>query len=645
MPLADRSVFRVAAESAPNGIIICDEQGAILFANHHIEATFGYATGELVGSPVDDLVPFAYRTSDQNDRHDFQQEPPPDGLTTGRNLSGRRKDGSEVAVEVGLSLVEQAEQRLVIASIIDVTERLALQNEIARTSNDYTSFERLLSEVASRFVTVAADRVDGAIVESIQLIAESLDLDRGSWWQVEPGSDDPVVIHTWTRPEYRIMQAGDSAQTLVPWLLARARTGEVVTFSDPDDVPNRDDRESLRKFSTKSGIAVPFMLNGELNALLGFSALREHRGWSLELIDRLRLVTAVFSQAVVRKSTEQRLEAALAEVHELQKHLAIENVYLRREVTTSARSQSIAADSETTRRVLEQIEAVAPTNATVLLLGETGTGKEVFAKAIHRASELHRRPMITVNCAAIPTALIESELFGRERGAYTGAMARQIGRFEMANDSTIFLDEVGELPLDAQAKLLRVLEERTIERLGSGQPIKVNVRVIAATNRALEKAIADRTFREDLYYRLNVFPIRVPPLRERVEDIPALVWTFIEEYSAAFRKPIESISRDSIAALQQYGWPGNVRELRNIIERAVINARGPRLVVDVPVSAFASPPRRQRLIDLEAEEIRQVLESVAWRVRGQGGAAEVLGIKPNTLDSRMARLGIRRPIN
>jgi transcriptional regulator with GAF, ATPase, and Fis domain len=286
---------------------------------------------------------------------------------------------------------------------------------------------------------------------------------------------------------------------------------------------------------------------------------------------------------------------------------------------------------------------VAPTNATVLLSGETGTGKEVFAQAIHRASEWHRRPMVTVNCAAIPTALIESELFGREKGAYTGAIARQIGRSEMANDSTIFLDEVGELPLDAQVKLLRVLQERVIERLGGGRPVKVNVRIIAATNRDLEKAVADRSFREDLYYRLNVFPITIPPLRERTEDIPALVWSFIEEYSNAFRKPIESISKDSLSALQRYQWPGNVRELRNVIERAVIICKGPRLIVDVPSGPSGAAHKSTRLADIEAEQIRQVLEGVGWRVRGPGGAAEQLGIKPNTLDSRMAKLGIKRP--
>jgi transcriptional regulator with GAF, ATPase, and Fis domain len=324
----------------------------------------------------------------------------------------------------------------------------------------------------------------------------------------------------------------------------------------------------------------------------------------------------------------------------------IENVHLRREARLTTSPRLVVADSPASKRVLDQIEAVAPTNATVLLMGETGTGKEVFAQAIHRSSEWHRRPMITVNCGAIPTSLIESELFGREKGAYTGAIARQIGRFEMANDSTIFLDEVGELPLDAQVKLLRVIQERVIERLGGGQPVKVNVRIIAATNRNLEKAVADRMFREDLYYRLNVFPITIPPLRERIEDIPALVWSFIEEYAAAFRKPVESISKESLVALQRYSWPGNVRELRNVIERAMIVAKGPRLLVEVPSSNAGGgnlARKSTRLSDIEAEQIRQVLESVGWRVRGPGGAAEQLGIKPNTLDSRMVKLGIKRP--
>jgi len=251
--------------------------------------------------------------------------------------------------------------------------------------------------------------------------------------------------------------------------------------------------------------------------------------------------------------------------------------------------------------------------------------------------------MVRVNCAAIPAALIENELFGRERGAYTGALSRQIGRFELAEGSTLFLDEIGDLPLESQVKLLRVIQDKVLERLGSVDPITVDVRLIAATNRDLEGAVADRTFREDLYYRLNVFPITVPPLRDRVEDIPVLAWTFIEEFARASGKRIDSLSKESLAALRRYPWPGNVRELRNLIERAIILARGPRLVVEPPALAAVAPPTSANLAEVQAEHIRGVLERVGWRVRGRGGAAELLGMKPTTLDSRMARLGIRRP--
>ena len=302
---------------------------------------------------------------------------------------------------------------------------------------------------------------------------------------------------------------------------------------------------------------------------------------------------------------------------------------------------AIVADSRSVRRVLDAVEHVAPTNATVLLLGETGSGKEVFAQAIHGMSPRHRRAMMSVSCAAMPSALIESELFGRERGAFTGALARQIGRFEAAHCSTVFLDEIGELPLEMQVKLLRVLQEKTVERLGGIHSIKVDVRIIAATNRDLEAAVANNTFREDLYYRLNVFPIQIPPLRERLEDIPRLVATFVKEFSDAFDKPVESISDESLDALQRYSWPGNVRELRNVIERSMIVAKGPLLDIAVPRSS-AAPPKTSRLDDVQIHHIRAVLESCGWRVRGAGGAAERLDIKPTTLESRMTRLGIVR---
>jgi PAS domain S-box-containing protein len=332
----------------------------------------------------------------------------------------------------------------------------------------------------------------------------------------------------------------------------------------------------------------------------------------------------------------------VAQVKHVRDRLTPENIELRRQARRFGPRRDVVAESHAIRGVLEQLETVATTDATVLLLGETGTGKEVFAQVIHGLSERRTRPMVTINCAAIPSALVESELFGRERGAYTGALARQAGRFELAHQSTIFLDEIGELPLEAQGKLLRVVQERVVERLGGGHPIKVDVRIVAATNRHLESAVQERAFREDLFYRLNVFPIVVPPLRERMDDLPALVWTFVDEYAQAFHKQIDSIDRDSMAALRQYHWPGNVRELRNVIERAVIVARGPRLTVDVPSNPTIEPTST-RLADVEADQIRKVMDRVGWRVRGAGGAAELLGIKPNTLDSRMAKLGIVRP--
>ena len=308
-----------------------------------------------------------------------------------------------------------------------------------------------------------------------------------------------------------------------------------------------------------------------------------------------------------------------------------------------ARTATIVGKSAAIRRVLEQVHQVAATDATVLLLGETGTGKELFATEIHQQSARRARAMVRVNCAAIPSTLVESELFGREKGAFTDATTTQIGRFELADRSTIFLDEIGDLPADVQVKLLRVLEERQIERLGSPKSIRVDARIIAATHRNLEERIEGGSFREDLYYRLNVFPIQVPPLRHRVDDIPLLIWRFVGELSERFGKQIEEISRENMAALQAYSWPGNIRELRNSVERAMILAKTARLTIVVPRTAGGPAMQSTRLEDVEKAHIRTVLESVGWRIRGTNGAADRLGLRPTTLETRMAKLGIRRP--
>jgi transcriptional regulator with GAF, ATPase, and Fis domain len=501
--------------------------------------------------------------------------------------------------------------------------------------------ERLVADLAARFVNIPSIDVDEAIVDSQRQIVESLGLDRSALFQVD--GDDLVSTHVWTRPECEVPISRTSAGENFPWYVDQLRAGKTVVVSDLDRVPSKVDRDSLARIRTMSNVVVPLIAGGDLLGGLTFASMRTPRSWPEDLVGLLQLIGNVFSQALARRRSHEELTRALSEVNRLRDILSRDNEVLHREVKALRPFSPIVAESAAARLVLERLAQVAPTTATVLIEGETGAGKEVFAQEIHDRSPRHRRPMVRVNCGAIPTALLESELFGHERGAFTGAIARQVGRFELAEGSTIFLDEISELPLDAQVKLLRVVQDRVIERLGSAQPIRVDVRVIAATNRNLEAAVAARTFREDLFYRLNVFPITVPPLRERAEDIPVLVWSFVEEFSKAFGKSITTISREDMAALQRYPWPGNIRELRNVVEYSMIVATGPRLSIQPPTTRSLSLQRSLRLADVETSHIQGVLERTNWRVRGRGGAAEVLGLKPTTLEGRMAKLGIRRP--
>jgi len=343
-----------------------------------------------------------------------------------------------------------------------------------------------------------------------------------------------------------------------------------------------------------------------------------------------------------RKQTAHSLREALTIIKQLKNQLHEENLYLREEIDLIHSHKEIVGNSEAIGTVVKQIEQVAPTESTVLIQGETGTGKELVANAIHGMSSRHDRLMIKVNCAALPPTLIESELFGREKGAFTGALSKQIGRFELADTSTIFLDEIDALPMDLQAKLLRVLESGEFERLGSPKTVKVDVRIISATNRDLAMLIGEGGFREDLYYRLNVFQITVPPLRERREDILPLMWSFVAELSKRMGKRIESIPQKGVEALQAYPWPGNVRELKNVTERAMIITTGPVLHLDVPKIAHPCTDQSGTLEEVEKRHIIETLKTTGWRVSGREGAAEILGLNPKTLESKMQRLGIQR---
>ena len=348
---------------------------------------------------------------------------------------------------------------------------------------------------------------------------------------------------------------------------------------------------------------------------------------------------------------EQRVEdrtvellTAFSEIKMLKDQLEAENIYFRQERKMNQSFDRISGQSDGLRHVLFRAEQVASTNTTVLILGETGTGKELIADAIHNMSPRKNRPMITVNCAALPANLIESELFGREKGAFTGADSRQIGRFEIAHGSTLCLDEIGELPLELQAKLLRVIQHNEFERLGSSQTIKVDVRIVATTNRNLEEEVKEGRFRQDLYYRLNVFPITVPPLRQRKEDIPVLAQAFIERYARKLGKQITSIQKQTMKALQDYPWPGNIRELESIIERAVILCPGPvlHLADKLAISSFPLSSGMKTLEETERNQILKTLLETRWRIEGKDGAAEILGLNPSTLRARMHKLGIVR---
>ena len=363
---------------------------------------------------------------------------------------------------------------------------------------------------------------------------------------------------------------------------------------------------------------------------------RDARGHTVKTFGVLRDITE-------RRQREEALRQSYAEIERLKDKLQAESDYLKAEIQVVHPHGEVTGQSAAIQKVLRLVEQVAPTDSSVLVRGETGTGKELVAQAIHRLSPRRSHLMVKVNCAALPSGLVESELFGREKGAYTGAMTRQVGRFEVADGSTLFLDEIGELSLEVQAKLLRVLETGEFERLGSPKTIKVDVRVIAATNRDLLEEIRKGRFREDLYYRLNVFPIRVPPLRERAEDIPLLVWTFLEECSSRMGKKITQVPRKTMEALQRQPWPGNVRELKNVIEHGAILTTGDTLRVPILDDAAPVGAAPQTLADSERELILRALESRRWQVKGPRGAAVALGLNPSTLYSRMKKLGIRPP--
>ncbi len=487
-----------------------------------------------------------------------------------------------------------------------------------------THLQDLTPALSSRLCRAAIDDIDAAVDAVLQQVAEAIDVPCIALVEYDE-TGGAVQTHGWAAAN----QA--PALTDAPWGL---RSDDEMAIADlPEDYCGRS--------GLRSAVVIRATVTGGPVLALALGAVHTSRAWSTPVVESIRLVAELVATAVRRRQQHLTLRDTEQEVARLR--AVSEHTTSFDDGSDVPECDGIIGRSPALRLALARLHEVAATNSSVLLLGETGTGKELFARAIHHLGPRRAHPLVVVNCAALPPALIESELFGHSRGAFTGAITTRQGRFELANRGTLFLDEIGDLPLDLQTKLLRVLQEGTFERVGSSQTQTVDVRIVAATHRDLHQAITERQFRDDLYYRLSVFPIHIPSLRDRRGDIRDLVWHIIRKRQRAMQRSITKVPDGVMQALQQYDWPGNVRELENVIERALIHSTGDTLnLLDDHFGPAAPPEVDGTLISVERSHITDVLDACGGRINGAGNAAERLGMHPNTLRFRMKKLGIVR---
>ncbi len=534
--------------------------------------------------------------------------------------------------------------RMIGDVLVSNLQRARMERELWRRLR----FEAMIAEMGNRFILVPAADVDRVVEDALEKIRCFLDVDRIVLLQALEEGDDPLAIHSCQAEGIRRFANG-TVTTPLPWYTKELLEHRIVRLESVEDLPAAAWREKkyARKEGLKSHLTIPLEAAGCALAAISIESFRSEKKWPEDLIPRLRLFGQMLVNALVRREQERKIEAAVTEISRLKDQLAGDYGYLKKEIDQEYHFGEMVGTSSALEYVRYKIEEAAPTDCTVLVLGETGTGKELVARAIHDRSSRRDRPLIKVNCAALPANLIESELYGHERGAFSGAEARRLGRFETADGTTLFLDEIGELPLEMQAKLLRVLEHGEFERLGSSTTVKADVRIIAASNRDLEEEVRKGRFRPDLWYRLSVFPITVPPLRRRKEDIPLLVDKFVRRDCEKMGKSIQHVPSEVMTVLQGHDWPGNVRELENVIERAVITSHGPTLklpdFVAIHEAEDSDAAPGKTLKDLERDHIVQTLKKTRGRIEGPNGAARILGLKSSTLRSRMQKLGVERP--
>ena len=618
---ADLQLRSIVESVSDYAIYLLDKEGSVTTWNPGAERIKGYTAEEIVGSHFSRFFT----------HEDVERGKPAELLRTAAQR-GRleqegwrvRKDGSRFWADV------------VLTAIRDVSGELI---GYAKVTRDFTDRKRAEEAVMLQLSGALLANMDARkLLEAISAsMRDVVPHDAATLGLYEEATDTLLVQFLGAeegetrRGDLRLQidgsPAGDAFRKGEPIVVERM---EGSSFS-------KEGLVHLTSLGLRSGCWVPLIHRGEAIGTL-MVASRQEGAFGARDAEMLAEVGSHVATAVSNAM-------AFKKIAELRDKLSQEKQYLEEEINLDNRFEDIVGESAGLRQVLKQIETVAPTDATVLIQGETGTGKELLARAIHRLSPRSERTFIKLNCAAIPAGLLESELFGHEKGAFTGAIARKMGRLELAHEGTLFLDEIGEMPLDLQPKLLRALQEREIERLGGSRPITVNVRLIAATNRDLAKMVAEKEFRSDLFYRLKVFPIFAPPLRERAGDIPVLVRHFVATHSRRMGKTITSIPDDAMRALTRWSWPGNIRELENLLERAVILTRGP--VLYVPLAELQVPEEAEdlegaTLHEAEREHILRVLREAKGQIGGEDGAAARLGLKRTTLNSKMKKLGIER---
>jgi len=556
-----------------------------------------------------------------------------------------RKDGSSFPVEYwSHPLVKDGKTVGAVVTFIDVSERRQAEDKLRKSEER----KRTLLEINNAIINnLTQEALFGSVYEAIRCV---ISFDRAAFLLFQPESQTLRLVSMDSNAESQFFRVGREYELeesqISAWVLDHQ---EVVTRGSLDDEPRSIGEQRLVEEGIQSYCVVPLVAMGESIGTFSLWSEARHR-YSQADAELLREVANQIAIAISNMKSYEEIKA-------LKGRLEKENVYLQEEIRNVHNFEEIVGSSPVLLSLLRKVDQVAPTDSSVLIYGETGTGKELIARAIHDRSNRKDRPLVKVNCSAISAGLVESELFGHVKGAFTGAFERRIGRFELADGGTIFLDEVGELPLDTQVKLLRVLQEREFEPVGSNRSIRVDVRIICATNRNLKESIKQGTFRSDLYYRLNVFPLEVPPLRERRSDIPQLAMFFLSRYARSLGKRIDGISTATTNRLTNYSWPGNIRELQNLIERALILCNGPVLELDTDLSSASGaflisdlmPPARRvdespvkTLQEVEREHIEAVLRETHGVIEGVNGAAKALGLHPNTLRHRMEKLGIKR---